>query len=122
MKKPILIIDDEESIRSILAEYLSEQGYRVASVATPSEARKAVKTEVPLLIITDLQLEDSDGLDLVAQLKADLKAVPVILLTGVLFDARGAENLESRSISSYLSKTAPLSRVLAEVRRLIGPA
>jgi DNA-binding response OmpR family regulator len=121
MKKAILIIDDEESIRSILAEYLSEQGYRVASVASPSEARRAVKMEPPDLIITDLQLEDSDGLDLVAQLKAGLQAIPVILLTGVLFDARVAENLESRNIACYLSKTAPLARVLAEVRRLIGP-
>ena len=121
MKKLILTIDDEESIRSILAEYLSDQGYRVTAVSSPSEARRAVTREVPQLIITDLQLEDSDGLDLVAQLKASHEAIPVILLTGVLFDARVAENLESKSISSYLSKTAPLSRVLAEVRRLIGP-
>ena len=84
MKKTILLLDDEAEIRDLLRQYLSARGYRVFPVASPTEAMKAIRQETPDLIITDLQLEDADGLEVVEQFKAVLPNTPVILLTGVL--------------------------------------
>ena len=74
----------------------------------------------PQLIISDLQLEDSDGLDMIARLKSSLPAVPVILLTGVLFDPEVARDVLTKNVACYLEKTSPLSKILEVVQRLIA--
>lgn len=120
MKKHILIVDDEASIRDLLAQYLTSKGYRVTGVETAQEAQRIVTVDPPALIISDLQLEDSDGLAMIDRLKSALPDVPVILLTGVLFDPQVVDETLSKKITAYFQKTTPLSRVLEEIRRLIG--
>jgi two-component system OmpR family response regulator len=117
----ILIVDDEAQIRSLLTEFLTRVGYRVTPVSTAIEAQEAVRADPPDLIITDLQLEDSDGLDMIGRLRAALPSTPVILLTGVLFDPKVARDVLSKKVSCYLPKTSSLSRILSEVQRLLGP-
>jgi CheY-like chemotaxis protein len=116
----ILIVDDEDQIRSLLTEFLTRVGYRVTPVSSAIEAQAAVRADPPDLIITDLQLEDSDGLDMIERLRAALPKTPVILLTGVLFDPKVARDVLSKKVSCYLPKTSPLSRILSEVQRLLG--
>ncbi len=120
MKKHILIVDDEVEIRDLLGLFLTSNGYRVTALETAMEALRLVKTDRPDLIISDLQLEDSDGLEMIDQLKATLPDTPVILLTGVLFDAQVFRETLSKRVSAYLVKTSPLSRIHEEIRRLIG--
>jgi DNA-binding NtrC family response regulator len=119
MKQKILIIDDEASIRSLLEQFLTGYGYLIATAATAAEALASVQRDPPQLILSDLQLEDADGLELIVQLKAALPDTPVILLTGVLFDAEVVRNVLSKRVASYLAKTSPLARILEEVRRLL---
>jgi len=121
MKKHILVVDDEASIRSLLAEFLTRSGYRVTDVNSPIEAQKVVQRDPPQLIISDLQLADSDGLDMIDQLKTLVPNTPMMLLTGVLFDPKVVRDVLSKKVSAYLQKTAPLGQVLAEVQRLAGP-
>jgi two-component system OmpR family response regulator len=120
MKQHILVVDDEDSIRSLLAEFLSHSGYRVTAVATAIEADREVRQDPPQLIISDLQLEDSDGLAMIDQLKTILPDTPVMLLTGVLFDPKVARDVLSKKVSCYLEKTSSLSRILEEVQRLLA--
>lgn len=120
MKKHILVVDDEAEIRDLLAQYLGAAGFRVTAAATPAEAFAVVDRDPPQLVISDLQLEESDGLAMLDRIKTRLPGVPLILLTGVLFDHEVVERTLSQKISCYIEKTAPLSRVLSEVRRLTG--
>jgi len=119
-RKHILAIDDEFPILELLQEYLKGHGYRVSTANTALAAKRIVETEAPQLIISDLQLEETDGLHLIQQLRVQLPSTPVILLTGVLFDAHVVEDHLKLKISSYVSKTAPLQSLLQEIRRLIG--
>lgn len=121
MKKHILVVDDETPILELLEEYLTARGYRVTVARSTAEARKTAQAEAPDLVITDLQLEDGDGLQLVEQLKTLRPDTPVILLTGVLFDPKVVEERLSKKVGAYVSKTSPLKQLLQEVRRLIGP-
>jgi DNA-binding NtrC family response regulator len=118
--KHILIVDDEADIREMLTEVLTRKNYRVSSVATASEAQRIADRDHPQLIISDLQLEDLDGLEMIDQLKATHPDTPVILLTGVLFDPHVIRTTLNRKVSAYLEKTAPLSQIIGEVERLIG--
>ncbi len=119
-RKHILAIDDELPILELLQEYLQAQGYRVSTAGTALEAKRIVGADAPQLIISDLQLEETDGLHLIEQLRLLLPQTPVILLTGVMFDAQVVEDNLKWKISSYVSKTAPLQSLLQEIRRLIG--
>jgi DNA-binding NarL/FixJ family response regulator len=69
--------------------------------------------------MADLQLEDADGLEMIAELKTMLPDKPVILLTGVLFDPEVVRDVLSTKVACYLEKTSPLERILETVRRLL---
>lgn len=120
MKKHILIVDDEAAIRELLTEALTSADYRVTAVPSATEAHQTALADPPHLVISDLQLENSDGLEMIARLKTTLPNVPVILLTGVFFDPEVVRDTLSSTIACYLQKTSPLARIIGEVRRLIG--
>jgi DNA-binding NtrC family response regulator len=120
MNKHILLIDDEADIRDLLARFLASRGYRVSSTALASEAEEIVRRDPPDLIISDLQLEDEDGLTMIANLKKALPNVHVILLTGVLFDPQVVRENLSKKVSCYLEKTSSLAKIHEAVRRLLG--
>lgn len=120
MKKHILIIDDEQSIRDVLTQYLTASGYRVSVVASALDAIDQVRKEPPDLIISDLQLEDADGLELIGQIKTQLPNLPVILLTGVLFDPEVVRDILRARVTRYLEKTAPLSKLVESIQEILG--
>ena len=119
MKKHILIVDDEAPIREILALMLGQSGYRVTEAASAIEAQQVVQRDPPELLISDLQLEDSDGLAMIAELKKSVPSLQVILLTGVLFDDDVVRDTLKKAVTVYLPKTTPLARILDEVRRVL---
>ena len=120
MKKHILSVDDEKDIRELLQESLSLWGYRVSAAATPAEARKIARTDRPDLIILDFQIEESDGFVLIDEFRELYPDIPLMLLTGVVFGKGAVRQTIEKKVASYLDKTAPLSRILDEIQRLIG--
>jgi two-component system response regulator (stage 0 sporulation protein F) len=120
MKKQILIIDDEEEIRELLQEILAREGCLVATASSGAEARRIAAETPPDLIICDLQLEDTDGLALITEFKQAQPALPAILLTGVIFDPETVQETFNRQGVIYISKTAPLLQIRAEVQRLLA--
>ena len=96
-------------------------GGRARRVGVPNLAQDLGDGLVQRLgqLVSDLQLEETDGLQLVEQLRTQLPNVPVILLTGVLFDAQVVEENLKWKISAYVSKTAPLQTLVQEIKRLL---
>ncbi len=82
----ILVVDDEPTIRTILASYLEREGYSVVSAADGDLAVAAVAEHRPDLILLDVLLPGYDGLTVMARVRRD-HATPIILLT-----ARGEES------------------------------
>ncbi len=119
MKHHILIVDDEAGIRELLEQFLSLNGFHVTSAPTAHDALAQAARLPPDLLISDLHMGDSDGLELIAKLKGAMPGLPVILLTSVYFDPQTvAENL-SKKVSAYLPKTTPLAELLDQIRRLL---
>ena len=121
MKKHILIVDDEADIRELLAGFLGKNGYRTTDVPSMTDALRSIAKDPPQLVISDLQLEDSDGLDMIGKLKETLPDTPMMLLTGVLLDPHVVREILGGRVAAYLQKTVTLARILEEVRLLIGP-
>lgn len=118
--KHILLVDDEAVIRDLLAEVLTLAGYRVRQAPSVVAARQALAAERPDLVVTDLQLEQSDGFALIAELRAVHPDVPILLLTGVLFDEETVEARFQGKVSAYLPKISPLKTIVAEVGHLLN--
>ena len=84
MALDILIVDDEEDIRDLVAGVLSDDGYETRTAATADEALKAYDERRPSLILLDVWLRGSsmDGLELLKVLKARDANIPVIVFSG----------------------------------------
>ena len=111
-KKHILLVDDETAVRELLVEVVSGAGYRVSEAPSPTLALKKIQEELPDLVITDLQMDETDGFEFIDTLHAAAPKLPVILLTG--------EKTLSGRIACYLEKTSSLQDILAKVRHHIG--
>jgi DNA-binding NarL/FixJ family response regulator len=77
---------------------------------------------IPDLIISDLQLADSDGIEVVAELRRSLPTVKVVLLTGVNFQSSEVDLTFGGLIAAYLPKPARLSHIAHTIATLIGPS
>ena len=79
----VLIVDDEASIRRLLRTILDAEGYQTTEAGGVQEARKALASREVDVVITDQQMPDGSGLDVLAASREADPAVPVIFLTGV---------------------------------------
>lgn len=84
MKYDILIVEDEDDIRDMIAGILEDEGYQVRQAATSEQALDAVKARVPNLTILDVWLKGSsmDGIELLDRLKLNSPNLPVIVISG----------------------------------------
>ncbi|MCL7489781.1 MAG: sigma-54 dependent transcriptional regulator [Desulfobulbaceae bacterium] len=81
MSESILLIDDDASLRRVTEYNLSSAGFKVISAGSGKEGIEAFRNRQPDLVITDVQLGDMDGLELLQQFKEQEPDVPVIVIT-----------------------------------------
>lgn len=103
----ILVVDDEELIRTMLVRSLTRDGYDVTAVASAPEALRASEQTAFDLILTDISMPQMDGLDLLKALRAQGRDVPIVLLTGQPSVDTAAQALEHGAFR-YLTK--PIAR------------
>ena len=82
MPPRLLIVDDEESVTITLAAILEMDGYNVATALSGPAALKLIEDEVFDLVLTDLRLDDFDGLDVLAAARRRSPDTVIIVLTG----------------------------------------
>ena len=82
MKRTILIVDDEESIRFSLKGGLEDEGYATLLAASGDEALEVIETHEVDLILMDIWMPGKDGLQILEELKNSGSQVPVIIMTG----------------------------------------
>ncbi|PSA92720.1 DNA-binding response regulator [Bacillus atrophaeus] len=81
MSKKILVVDDEESIVTLLQYNLERSGYEVVTASDGEEALKLAETEKPDLIVLDLMLPKLDGIEVCKQLRQQKLMFPILMLT-----------------------------------------
>ncbi|MCC6597420.1 MAG: sigma-54-dependent Fis family transcriptional regulator [Alphaproteobacteria bacterium] len=84
MNAEILIVDDEDDIRSLIQGILEDEGYATRQAASAEQAYKAVAEKTPSLVILDIWLQGSedDGLDILRKLRSEHKNLPVVMISG----------------------------------------
>ena len=81
----ILIVDDDFTQAEVLAHRFQQQGYQISIATTGREGLSVARTEHPDLVLLDLRLPDSDGLNICLELSDDERTceIPVIILSGM---------------------------------------
>ncbi len=78
----ILVADDSEPVRALVATFLSRRGHRVHPACDGVEAWRCFQDVRPQLVITDLEMPGADGWDLLWQIRTVSPTTPVVLMTG----------------------------------------
>jgi len=119
-KKKILVIEDDREMRSLLQDYLEEEGYAVGCVEDGSEAFRKLAKERSDLIITDIRMPGLSGLDILPGLKQIQPGVSIIVIT-----AFGSEDIQQRVLArggdAYLEKPLHLEELKTLLNRLLSP-
>jgi DNA-binding NtrC family response regulator len=114
--KAILLIDDDDVLRGILAHHLQEAGYRVHAEPRGALGLKHFDTSVVDIVIADLQMPEMDGLELIARIRAVSLETPIIVITahGSIDSAVQAMKLGAED---YLTKPFNKEELLHSVSR-----
>ena len=108
MKADILILDDEENLRTAAVKLLAKEGHRVSTFASSREALEKLARDGADLLLTDLMLPDLDGLEVLKRAKEIHPTVEVIVLTAYGSVDRAVESMR---LGAYDFIEKPLDRV-----------
>src|SRR5262245_1630540 len=121
----VLVVDDEPTIREIVVGYLEREGFKTLEAADGNRARELVEREAPDLVVLDVMLPGTDGLELCRWIRSRSR-LPVIMLT-----ARGEESDRIVGLElgadDYVTKPFSPRELAARVRTVLrragtGPA
>jgi two-component system cell cycle response regulator CpdR len=120
----ILVVDDEEPIRDLLAQVLQKAGHQVLTVANGREATQAIVDGQFDVVITDLLMPERDGLELITEMRRRFPKIRVIAMTGGGHIPREhylfvAKNLGAHSL---LEKPFEQAQLLAAIEAAVASA
>jgi two-component system, NtrC family, nitrogen regulation response regulator GlnG len=118
MKKKILVVDDEESIRWVLGTCLEKAGYSVEYGENGSEALEKTNSEKFSLIILDIKMPDLGGLEVLDELRTNGVDIPVIIITAQNTVKNAIEAMK-RGAYDYIAKPFDLDEVKLTAQRAI---
>lgn len=113
----ILIVDDDAQIRQLAGKFLREHGHRVTTARDGREMRQALSTAAIDLVILDIMLPGSNGLDLCREIRSR-SALPVIMLTALGTDTDRIVGLEIGA-DDYLPKPFNPRELLARINAVL---
>ena len=113
----VLAVDDDPSVRQMIADYLGDNEVRVTAVASGQEIAEVMARETIDLVVLDLRLPGEDGMQIARRLREE-SDVPIIMLTGRKEEADRVMGLELGA-DDYLTKPFSPRELLARIRALL---
>jgi len=116
----ILLVDDDEYVRRIVAHTLRQANLEVHSVSSIESARQMLKVSKPNLVLLDYLLPDGTGLEMLKELKntASLQKVPVVMLTGKS-DRQVILDCMSNGAADFLVKPVQKNALICKIRSML---
>jgi CheY-like chemotaxis protein len=115
----ILVVDDDESHRTLICDLLEEMGYRTVQARNGREALDLMEEELPMAVLLDLRMPVMSGWGLLEALKKMPRArhLPIIIISAYGFEWEA----ELVGASGYVSKPVDLDKVRTTVHQILGP-
>ena len=112
----VLVVDDESSVRELMARWLASGGYDVRTAGTADEALQRIHDQPPAVALCDVRMPGHDGLWLAHQIRHDAPETAVIMATGVM-DVGAAVTSLRQGVIDYLTKPFGRDRLQESVIR-----
>ncbi len=119
MSKPVWIIDDDRSIRWVLEKALAREQIEFKSFASADEALAELPRDLPQMVISDIRMPGSSGLDLLQTLRRDHPNLPVIIMTAYS-DLESAVSSFQGGAFEYLPKPFDVNHAVELIRRALA--
>ena len=117
----IWLIDDDDSIRWVLDRALSKAGYHTEIFSTADDALHHLQSSLPEVIVTDIRMPGTSGLDLLEKLQKEHPKIPVIIMTAHT-DLDSAVSSYDQGAFEYLPKPFDINDAIALVERAVDHA
>ena len=119
----VLLVEDNDVSRELVEDMLGVAGYAVVACPTGEQAMAWLSTNLPDLILMDINLPGTDGLTLTRQIKArpETAGIPVVALTAYAMSG-DQERILAAGCDGYISKPIDLTQFAAQVARHLGRA
>jgi two-component system, OmpR family, response regulator len=114
---PILIVEDDEDVRTLLQERMSAAGYPVIGAGSGEEAVTIARRQTPRLVILDLLLPGMDGWQALREIRAVAQGVRVPVIVVSIVD----QSAQADRVEGYIVKPFRLGQIVGKVAELIGP-
>ena len=117
MKEKILLIEDNVDLIEIMRVYLTHLGYSVLLAQNGFEALETAGSEIPDLVVTDVMLQDMDGVQIALELRKNVKTrhIPILALTAKTFN----DEIMPKVFNDILRKPANLHQFEAKIQKLL---
>jgi DNA-binding response OmpR family regulator len=115
--KTILIVDDKSSVRTLVRDYLTAEGFRVAAAENGRDALYVARHEKPDLILLDIMMPEMDGYEFL-RLHRKERNTPVILLTAKMEESDKVLGLELGA-DDYITKPFGMRELVARIRAVL---
>lgn len=114
----LLIVEDEEALSKVMKEKFEREGMTVETVNDGGKAFEVASRFKPDFILLDIILPHKDGLEILAELKADvdLKNVPVIILSNIVDDDRMKNALKIGAVDYIMKVQHPINEIVEKVK------
>ncbi len=118
MSRTILVVDDDESIRLLVAEALEHAGYTVETAADGPQALERISQTVPDAIVLDIWMPSLDGFDVMGMLRGndETRHIPIVVMSAA-YPERAAHDLGAQE---FLAKPFEVSALLEAVERALA--
>jgi CheY-like chemotaxis protein len=119
--RTLLIVDDEDGVRALVRMTLESEKYQILEARGGAEAISLVKRHQPDLVLLDVMLPDSSGIDVCRALKADpdTRAATVVMLTAKA-QSSDLEEAEAAGADGYFTKPFSPVALMQRVERIFG--
>lgn len=116
MKAKVLLIDDEENLRKLMAKVIELEGYQVVQASCARDGLKQLDKDHFQVVITDVKLPDGNGVDLTLNIKKNFPSLEVIVLTAYGTIEDGVRAIKNGALD-YLTKGDHQSKILPLLNR-----
>ena len=116
----LLLVEDDESLRAILARHLRHEGFGVEEAASAEAATEALEAGLrPTVVLLDLNLPSDTGWDLLRGTALGVAGSPPVVITSAI--AVSPKRLAEFGVAGYLPKPFPLETLVGTIERLLDP-
>ena len=117
LKQTIMIVDDQMSVRTLVQDYLTQEGYHVVAASNGQEALYAARHEEPDLILLDIMMPEMGGYDFIRAHRQESNT-PIILLTAKLDETDKVLGLELGA-DDYVTKPFGMRELVARIHAVL---